>query len=170
MRKLPDGIYIRGTVQGYPILFTADTGASKTVLSKRVFESMRPADRPELAKASKLIGAGGTTIKDLGKGEFAIQLGTVRLKIEAIVADIDDDGLLGVDVLQSNSNGPTDLLMSKGILIINKQEVPIIQVGVNSRMRKVTAADHFVIPPQSEAVVDVYIEHHEYDDFSAEQE
>ena len=170
MRKLPDGIYIRGTVQGYPILFTADTGASKTVLSKRVFESMRPADRPELGKASRLIGAGGTTIKDLGKGEFTIQLDMVSLKIEAIVADIDDDGLLGVDVLQSNSNGPTDLLMSKGILMINKQEVPIIQVGVNSRMRKVTAADHFVIPPQSEAIVDVYIERQEYDDFSAEQD
>lgn len=157
-------------MQGYPILFTADTGASKTVLSKRVYESMRPEDRPELGKASKLIGAGGTTIKDLGKGEFTIKLGTVSLKIEAMVADIDDDGLLGVDVLQSSSNGPTDLMMSKGVLIINKQEVPIIQIGVNSRVRKVTAADHFVIPPQSEAVVDVYIEREEYDDFSAEQD
>ncbi|MCG8032791.1 MAG: retroviral-like aspartic protease family protein, partial [Candidatus Thiodiazotropha taylori] len=170
VRKLPDGIYIRGTVQGYPILFTADTGASKTVLSKRVYESMRSEDRPELGKASKLIGAGGTTIKDLGKGDFSIQLGTVSLKIEAIVADIDDDGLIGVDVLQSSSKGPTDILMSKGVLMINEQEVPIIQIGVRTRIRRVTAADHFVIPPQSEAVVDVFIERQEYDDFSTEQD
>ena len=60
--------------------------------------------------------------------------------------------------------------MSKGILIINKQEVLILQVGVNTRMRNVTAADYFVIPLQSEAIVDVYTEHQEYDDFSAEQD
>ena len=134
-----------------------------------MFESIRPADRPVLSRASKLIGAGGTTITNLGKGEFTVHLGTVKLEVEAIVADIDDDGLLGVDVLQSKSNGPADLLMSKGILLINKQEVPIIQVGPNTRIRRVTAADHFIIPPQSEAVVDVYVERQEYDDFSAEQ-
>ena len=32
-RKLPDGVYIRGSVQGYPLLFTTDTGASKTIIS-----------------------------------------------------------------------------------------------------------------------------------------
>ena len=78
MRKLPDGIYIRGDIQGYPVLFTADTGASKTVLSKRVFESMRPADRPVLSRASKLIGTGGTIITNLGKGEFTVHLRTVK--------------------------------------------------------------------------------------------
>lgn len=157
-------------MQGYPVLFTADTGASKTVLSKRVYESMRPEERPPLSKACKLVGAGGTTINELGKGEFKIQLGTVSLEIEAVVAEIDDDGLLGVDVLQSNSSGPADLMMSKGVLVINKQEVPIIQVGLNTRVRRVTAADHFVIPAQSEAVMDVFIERQEYDDFSAEED
>lgn len=29
-RKLPDEVYIRGAVQNYPLLFTTDTGASKT--------------------------------------------------------------------------------------------------------------------------------------------
>ena len=33
-----------------------------------------------------------------------------------------------------------------------------------------TAADHFVIPVQSECVIDVYIERREYDDFSSEKE
>ena len=28
VRKLPDGVYIRGSVQGYPVLLTADTGAN----------------------------------------------------------------------------------------------------------------------------------------------
>ena len=58
--------------------------------------------------------------------------------------------------------------MSKGVLFIDKKEVPIIQVGVKSRVRKVTGADHFVVPAQSECIIDVYLERHEYDDFSSE--
>ena len=157
-------------MQGYPILLTADTGASKTVISKRVYEAMRPEDKPNLEKSSKVIGAGGTAIKELGKGEFKIQLGPVDLRVEAVVAEIDDDGLIGVDVLQSRRNGPSDLLLSTGVLKIDEQEVPIIQIGINNRIRKVTAADHFVIPAQSEAVVDVFVERQEYDDFSSEQD
>lgn len=36
-----------------------------------------------------------------------------------------------------------------------------------NRVRKVTAADHFVVPAQSEVVVDVFIEWRDYDDFSS---
>ena len=49
-RKLPDGIYIKGSVQGYPILFTADTGASKTIISRRTYEAMKSVERPSLGK------------------------------------------------------------------------------------------------------------------------
>ena len=144
--------------------------ASKTIISRRMFESFKPEDRPKLVKTSKLVGAGGVNIKELGKGKFTIQLGPVSMETEAIVAEIDDDGLLGVDVLQNREGGPTDLLMSKGVLKVEGKDVPIIQVGMKTRVRKVTSADHFVIPAQSEAVIDVYIERQEYDDFSAETE
>ena len=133
-----------------------------------MYESFKPEDRPKLVKTSKLVGAGGVNIKELGKGKFTLQLGPVSMQTEAIVAEIDDDGLLGVDVLQNGEGGPTDLLMSEGVLKVDGKEVPIIQVGMKNRIRKVTSADHFVIPAQSEAVIDVYIERQEYDDFSAE--
>lgn len=131
---------------------------------------MKQEDRPELQKTSKLVGASGIAIKESGKGIFSLKIGPVHLEVEAIVAEIDDDGLLGIDVLQNGTGGPTDLLMSKGVLILNKQEVPIIQVGVTNRVRRVTAADHSVIPAQSECVIDVYVERQEYDDFSSERE
>ena len=169
-RKLPDGIYIRGNIQGYPILYTADTGASKTVISKRVYDNMRSADRPTLTKSAKLVGAGGSSINERGKGNFNVQLGPVSVETEAIVAEIEDDGLLGVEILQNGADGPTDILMSKGVLKMAVKEVPIIQVGIVNRIRNVTAADHSVIPAQSEAIIDVYIERREYDDFSSESE
>ena len=52
--------------------------------------------------------------------------------------------------------------MSKGVLVIDKKEVPTIQVGVTNRVRTVTDTDHFVIPAQGECVC---IEKREYDDF-----
>ena len=69
-RKLPDGVYIRGTVQGYPLLFTTDTGASKTIISTRVYDSMQPGDRPALEKTSKLVGASGVSIKERGRAHL----------------------------------------------------------------------------------------------------
>ena len=75
------------------------------------------------------------------------------MQTEAIVAEIEDE----VDVLQSGEGGPTDLLMSEGVLKVDGKEVPIIQVGMKNHIRKVTSANHFVIAAQSEAVIDVYI-------------
>ena len=102
--------------------------------------------------AAKLVCASGTPISEKGKESFSLQL---NLQVEAIVADIEDDGLLYVDVLQNGKVGPTDLLLTKGVLMIYNQESPIIQVGINQRVRGVTAADHSIIPVQSEAVIDV---------------
>ena len=82
----------------------------------------------ELVKTSKLVDASGVSIKERGKGTFVITLGPVKMEIEAIVAEIDDDGLLGVAILQNSKNGPADLRMSKGVLVIEKKQVPIIQV------------------------------------------
>ena len=94
---------------------------------------------------------------------FKLQLGPVSVQTEAAVAEIDDDELLGVDVLQNKRDGPTDLLMSRGMLKMGDKEVPIIKVGITDRTRKVTAADHSIIPAQSEAVIDVYNERREYE-------
>ena len=169
-RKLPDGIYIRGSVQGYPILFTADTGASKTVVSKRMYEAMEVEDRPALSSSSRLIGPGGSIIKELGKGNFSLKLGNIEVQVEAVVAEIDDDGLLGIDVLQNDKDGPADILLSKGVLMVQDKAVPMIQIGLENRVRKVVSADHYVIPPMAESVIDVFVERHDYDDFSGESE
>ena len=122
-------------------------------------------DKPESVKTAKLVGASGSPIKEKGKAIFSLQMGTAKLQVEAVVADIEDDGLLGVDVLQNGEDGPTDLWLSKGVLKINNQEVPIIQIGMNERICEVTAAGHSIIPAQSETIVDVHVERKAYDVF-----
>ena len=72
--------------------------------------------------------------------------------------------------MQNGKEGPTDILLSKGVLMIENQEVPIIQVGIKQCIRRVTAADHSIIPAQSEVVIDVYVERRDYDDYTCESE
>lgn len=94
-RNLCDGIYIQGKIEGKPILFTADTGASKTIISNRVFEGIEETWRPKLEKAASLKGAGGLPIVERGKATFQLKLGPFEIIKEAIVAEIEDDALLG---------------------------------------------------------------------------
>ena len=158
-------MYIKGFIQDQQIVFTADSGASKTILSKQAYDNLDKDKRPILTnKSTRLVGAGGVSLNEYGKAIFHITLGSMTIKQEVIVADIDDEGLLGIDILQNGKEGPGDMLLSKGVLLLKGHEIPLIQVGLQGRVRKVTAADHFVIPPQSEAVIDVYVERKEYDD------
>jgi hypothetical protein len=45
----------------------------------------------------------------LGTAEFSIQLGTVSFEKELVVAQIDDEVLLGLDILMMGDRGPTEL-------------------------------------------------------------
>lgn len=82
------------------LLFTADTGASKTLLSKRIYDKIPWKQRPSLSKSVHLVGASGKPLKEYGKAKFNLKLGDLCLLADAVVADIEDDGLLGIDILQ----------------------------------------------------------------------
>lgn len=66
MRKMPDGvIYTDRRKVTSAIYYRSD--ASKTFISKRVYEFMKTEDRPELKRSIKLVGASLTEIKELEK-------------------------------------------------------------------------------------------------------
>ena len=145
--------------------FTVDTGASQTILSKKVFEKIPPECRPRLVhSAHNITCAGGTTLKEHGKAVFSLQMGNLQLSKELIVADIGDEGLLGADIMQEDEMGPGDLILSQGIFRLRGVDIEILKVGRDSKVRKVTAADHFTVPGYCEQVVDVYVERFPEDD------
>lgn len=88
------------------LTFTADTGATRTIISDRIYNKIDPKKRPELRKTACLTGAGGTRLKEYGKANFNIILGDISLTREIIVAEIEDDALLGIDILQNDEGGP----------------------------------------------------------------
>ena len=117
-RGLADGVYVQGTVNGVPVTFTADTGASRTVVSNRVFDKIKLEEQPQLRHSACLVGAGGTPIREKGKAEFELTIGPIKLKQDAIVAEIVDDALLGYDMLVGSKAGPADILLSEDKIVL----------------------------------------------------
>ncbi len=66
--------------------------------------------------------------------------------------------------MQNDDGGPADLLLTKGVIVLKGEEIPCIQVGMKNEIRKVRAADHYTIPAQCEAVIDVLVDRDETDD------
>lgn len=150
------------------MIFTADTGATKTVISDRVYRKIPESERPMLHPTTKLTGACGAPLVELGKALFDFDLEDFKVKHEAIVAEIADEGLLGMDILQSSTNGPADILLSEGRIKFKNSniEIPCIQIGNPETTRKVRSADDFKVPGSSEAIIDVFIERNEKEDNS----
>ncbi|KAH3728468.1 hypothetical protein DPMN_054425 [Dreissena polymorpha] len=91
-------------------------------------------------------------------------LGDISLTRKIIVAEIEDDALLGIDILQNDEGGPADLLLSRGVILFQGIEIPCIQVGLKEEIGKVQAADNYTTSGQSEAIIDVMVDILESDD------
>ena len=93
-------VYVEGYIENVRILFTADTGATRTIISKRIFDRIPWKDKPRLVKAPALVRPGGKPLLMYGNTKCKLTLGDLTLDVDVIVAEIDDEGLLGIDVLQ----------------------------------------------------------------------
>ena len=136
------GIYIEGRVQGVDVNYTVDTGASCTIVSDKVFQQIPEDERPTLCQprlAHSLTSADGKLMKCWGKTELDLELGTLSLKCEVSIAEIEDEVLLGADVLQQKGK-PADLLLSKGVMVMFGVEIPLQQIPQVQHVFKVRAA------------------------------
>ncbi|KAH3822108.1 hypothetical protein DPMN_123879 [Dreissena polymorpha] len=131
-----------------------------------MFDQLSIKDKP-LKGSVKLRGAGGSTIRERGTGEFNLILGPVKVICQLVVADMEDEVLLGLDVLAGEKEGQADIFLSKSIIKLKEKEIPLIPA--TKRLRKVTVAEDVAIPRLSEVVVEVYVERDEADDKDKEE-
>ena len=125
------------------MVFSIDTGATKSIISERVYKSIPSANRPKLSKTTWLTDASGQPLSQLGIAEFTITLDGVRFKADIIVANIEDDGLFGHDFL---SLGDAHLLYDECALMFMGVHIPCINVHSTPRIGRITAADHLEVP------------------------
>ena len=150
--KIPHscGVYIRGSLHGVPTVYTIDTGASRTIISSKLFKSIPLNDRPMLDAANKvtLEQAGGKPLHQEGVAVMKLDFGVHILEKEVIIADITDDVLLGMDV------GEIDIITSQNEVVINGVTIPCTYVPP-SRIYRVYAVDDYEIPGFTESIVQV---------------
>ena len=156
-RGLPkcSGVYVKGSVNNIPVWMTVDTGASKTIVSTRVFGKIRDDQKPNMQQREciPLEQADGNPLNIEGTAALTLQLGThMFANRETVVADIQDDVLLGMDMGQT-----TDVITSKGVVKIDDREIPCTHIK-SSRVYKVTSADTYHIQGNTEQEIEVYIE------------
>ena len=158
------GIYVQGSVCDIDAICCIDTGASISLVSIKLYESIPETQRPSLDSTSSFVGADGSPIKCLGVGQFSLGLGRALIDSELIVADITDDILIGADVLQDPPVGPVIIDLVKEKITLQGLSIPIVMIDGQHRFRKIVAADFLTIPAMSEAMVDVQVDRDEDDE------
>ena len=91
---------------------------------------------------------------------FKIKLGDLELTQELVVAEIEDEGLLGMDILFQGSSGPADI---KKKIFLNGVIILCYQIGLPESVRKVSIAEEIINPGNTETIIDAFIESTEDD-------
>ena len=95
-----------------------DTGAEKPVVSKKVFDKIYQDDQPKLVKRGKLMHAGGQEMTPYGRCKVNMILYQVKLHNEVVIADLNDEVLLGMDILKGMDGKPADIILSQNKIIL----------------------------------------------------
>lgn len=72
-KTLDDGFYVSGKVEKVDVMFTTDTGASKTLISEEVYKKIPEDTRPKLSQAASFRSADNSNIQEYGKAVSEVE-------------------------------------------------------------------------------------------------
>ncbi|XP_065927594.1 uncharacterized protein [Magallana gigas] len=148
------GIFVEADIHGVRSKMLIDTGASLTLISKRVHDIISAEKRPALEESGqKVLNASGNPLSLYGKAEYHLKIGETEAFIPAMVTDITVHGILGLDFLKKGK-GIIDL--NSNTIRLNNEEYRISCEGTLGCFR-VVAADDICIPPRSEMIVEAKV-------------
>jgi len=151
------GIYIKGSICDVDVDFTLDTGASRTIVSERIYKKMR-VNQPALIETKMSpYQANGDSLGNVFRGNFCLKLGDCNMRRELLVADIQDDVLLGMDILSSAIDGEADILQSKSVIKVGSNEIPLYKVKP-AIVRQVATNEFIELKGSSQTVVEVVLD------------
>ena len=114
------GLFIEMDVCGVKAKLLVDTGATVSLISTELMSRIPEEDRPRLDSFSRdILDAGGNCLQISGKGTFPTQIRGFSCKLDAVVADLSNDGIMGLDFLEEN--GCTIDVAKKKMCIKGKQ-------------------------------------------------
>ena len=150
-----NGIFIQGHVEGTPINFLIDTGATVTVLSFAAFERIPSSRRPALQRTNtKVSGVGGSSLDIAGMAEMTLVFEGVPIIHKVIVIDIQMDAILGQDIMLSHH---CRLDLSKLTLGLKGKTLSCWTPGETALSCRVLVKEETVLPPWSEKILPVTV-------------
>ena len=98
------GFYSEGKAEDVTVKWLIDTGCTITILSKAKFDEITEGNRPTLNEYKKvLVTATDSPVQVFGQTTFNIKLGGQWVRHQVLVADVTNEGLIGLDFLMNNS-------------------------------------------------------------------
>lgn len=144
--------FISGQIWGKEIDILVDTGATVTILSKRIFDTLDS----ELRKTLKTVDtplqtASGKGLTNVGKLEVPLCIQDLEVNWTCVVAETNDDLILGMDFIRRHSC--TVATKGEGYLELLGQKIPFVnKVTQHKRCCSVKVAETVEIPAKSEMV------------------
>ena len=81
-----------------------DTGANVTIVRPSVFNKIPASERPPLDQVgTSMLLADGSSLPFLGHGRFRIRLGEEQVLHDVWVAEIELDGIIGMDFIRAHN-------------------------------------------------------------------
>ena len=147
--KRSSGLFVSACVNGKPLNSLVDTGATLTIISSRVWETVGNSSSTLNSFEQVISTALGNPIEVKGKTNVHIKVSKSSCYMEVIIADIDNEAILGLDFLERN-NCKIDI--AQGNLMIQDETIKLDHVGYVGCSR-IVAKDMVEIPPRSQRII-----------------
>ena len=124
---IKNGLFVGGKIGNEKINLLIDTGSTITIVSHQALDRVKQDSSKEVKRShARLLQADGTPIKVYGEADLRMEIGTNQYNMNVVVADIDHDGILGMDFLQSTNSS---INCELGTININGETVQCTDLG-----------------------------------------
>lgn len=148
-----NGFYLSVKILNTKLAMLFDTGSSATLLKREIYDKWSTDDRPEIQPVNmSLTTATGESSPVLGKINVEMMIGNQKFRHDILLANIKSDGIVGLDLLQSQG---CQIDLGKNRIMINGETVECYQKDdhyVPSCCR-VEIKENVVIPPETEIIL-----------------
>ena len=115
--EIRHGLFVEGMINDEKINLLIDTGSTITIISQKALHKVKRGSSTDVHESyTRLLQADGTPIQVYGETNTTLKIGTESFNMNVVVADIDQDGILGMDFLQDNNSA---INCESGLITIN---------------------------------------------------
>ena len=99
-----DGPLVKGRISGVEVTLLVDKGANITIVKLSVLNMMNTSERPPLKQVeTSMLLADGSSLLFLACGCFNVCLGEEEVSHDVWVAEIERDGIIGMDFIKEHN-------------------------------------------------------------------